>query len=156
MICVTSLLLSCINCTTQHPASGTTMSSISSSPYFNLLDSKYEIAVSGLNGARSTEYYFTISVLTEQSLKFDSAWIEGKRLEIYISRKSTGISSSAQQIKRGDQLILRVSDLHTETAKRVPAPIQFDGKALLRYHVSSTQHYLAIKDINLQKSPNRQ
>jgi hypothetical protein len=64
--------------------------------------------------------------------------------------------NSAQQIKRGDQLILRVSDLHTETAKRVPAPIQFDGKALLRYHVSSTQHYLAIKDINLQKSPNRQ
>ena len=124
---------------------------------FTLLDSKYEQSTSGYNGARSTDYFFTIKINTGKELRFDSAWIDNRRHAIFISKKTSTITNKPIEIKQGDTVILRVSDLHSaRTNEVVKAPIQYIGKALIRYNEITNISYFIVKEMLLHSGPNRQ
>ena len=127
-----------------------------SSAAFKLLDAKYENSVSGYNGAKRTEYYINISVLTSDQLQFDSAWINGERHAIFLSKASGTISNTAPEPKKGEQIILRVTAPGSAKKQAVSPPLTFNGDALLRYQIGSKQYYFVVKEIKLQTTPNRQ
>lgn len=127
--------------------------------YFTLLSATSQSWTAGIpSGGSGIDYYFKVKINTEEKLLFDSAWINNRAFEIFISKETNSISSEPIKYGNGDIIILRVSDIknkNTKTANSNP-PQKFEGAALISYTAKDKREYFIIKEIKKQTSPNRQ
>jgi hypothetical protein len=127
--------------------------------FFKLLNATSESWTAGVaNGGSGIEYYFKIKITTSDNIKFDTAWINKKAFEIYISKETNSVSSQPIKYGNGDTITVRVSDLKNQNSKSVNVnpPKKYDGAALVGFTVNGKRNYFNIKEIKKQTSPNRQ
>ena len=125
--------------------------------YFTLLSAKSEIWTAGtIGGGSGIDYYFKVKINTTEIILFDSAWINNYSFKIFISKETTSISNEPVNYYKGDNIILRISDLKNQNTKIVNSipPIKFKGSALIRYTVNSKRKYFVIKEIKKQTQLN--
>ncbi len=126
--------------------------------YFKLLNATSESWTAGIpSGGSGTEYYFKIKISTTENIKFDTAWINNKAFEIYISKETNSVSSQPIKYGNGDTITLRVSDLKNQKSKSVNVnpPKKYDGAALVGFTVNGKRNYFTVKEIKKVKSHNR-
>lgn len=136
--------------------------------YFTLLDASYQNWTAGIRGGGSgTEYYFKIKIATDESIVFDTTWINNKALKINVSKNTVGkISNTPPVILQNDTVILRSSVFNPSkdsptykqdntTVTNAKPPIEYTGSALLRYYVNSKPYYFIIEDIRKTEGVNR-
>ena len=131
----------------------------SKNSFFTLLSATSQSWTSGIpSGGSGTEYFFKIKITTTEKTTFETAWINNKAFEIFISKETGSISNVPIKYGNGDTIILRVSDLKNSNANSVNTeqPIKYDGAALIGYSVKGRNEYFTIKEIKKQSSPNRQ
>jgi len=127
--------------------------------FFKLLNATSESWTAGVaNGGSGIDYYFKIKITTSSNIKFDTAWINNKAFEIYISKETNSVSSQPIKYGNGDTITVRVSDLKNQNSKSVNVnpPKKYDGAALVGFTVNGKRNYFNIKEIKKQTSPNRQ
>jgi hypothetical protein len=127
--------------------------------FFKLLNATSESWTAGVaNGGSGIDYYFKIKITTSSNIKFDTAWINNKAFEIYISKETNSVSSQPIKFGNGDTITVRVSDLKNQNSKSVNVnpPKKYDGAALVGFTVNGKRNYFNIKEIKKQTSPNRQ
>ncbi len=126
--------------------------------YFKLINTTSESWTAGIpSGGSGTEYYFKIKITTSDNIKFDTAWINNKAFEIYISKETNYVSSQPIKYGNGDIITLRVSNLKNQNTESVNVnpPIKYDGAALIGYTVNGKREYFTVKEIKKVESPNR-
>ena len=127
--------------------------------YFTLLSATSQSWTAGIpSGGSGIDYYFKVKINTEEKISFDSAWINNSSFEIFISKETAAISSQPIKFSKGDNIILRVSEIKNKNIKKQNSkpPIEYNGAALISYKVTDKQEYFIIKEIKKQTSPNRQ
>lgn len=127
--------------------------------YFTLLNATSQSWTAGIpSGGSGIDYYFKVKINTEEKISFDSAWINNSSFEIFISKETAAISSQPIKFSKGDNIILRVSEIKNKNIKTQNSkpPIEYNGAALISYKVTDKQEYFIIKEIKKQISPNRQ
>lgn len=127
--------------------------------YFTLQNATSQSWTAGIpSGGSGVDYYFKVKINTAEKINFDSAWINNKSFEIFISKETTSISSAPIKYGKGDIITLRVSDLKNKNTKTVisKSPIEHNGVALIGYTVNNKQEYFIIKEINKQAPLNQQ
>ncbi len=126
--------------------------------FFTLLSATSQSSTAGIpSGGSGTEYYFKVKINSTDNIKFDSAWINNKRFEIFISKETVGISSEPIKFSKGDIITLRVSDIRNQNIKteNLKPPLNFEGTALIGYTINDKRQYFIIKEIKKQSTPNR-
>ena len=127
--------------------------------YFTLLSATSQSWTAGIpSGGSGIDYYFKVKINTEEKISFDSAWINNSSFEIFISKETAAISSQPIKFSKGDNIILRVSEIKNKNIKKQNSKplIEYNGAALISYKVTDKQEYFIIKEIKKQTSPNRQ
>lgn len=130
----------------------------SSNTFFTLIEAKSKKWTAGIpSGGSGTEYYFKIKITTSEKIKFDSAWVNNKAFQLYISKETSVISNKPIEYTNGDIIILRISDIinKQQNLKIARPPIKYNGKALIRYYVNDKRYFYAIKEIEQIKGANR-
>lgn len=116
-----------------------------------LLDSYYERNIPGLFGApTSTEYFFKVRLNTIEKVLFDSVWIAGHSLPIFVSHLSGSISSTPITYKKNEVILVRASSLSKEGTS--PPPIEYKGEALIKYSVAGRPNFLIVRELANQKN----
>lgn len=126
--------------------------------YFKLLSATSQSWTAGIpSGGSGTEYYFKLKITSADNLKFDTAWINNRKFEIFISKETAAVSSQPIKFAIGDIITLRVSDIRNQNIKteNLKPPLNFEGAALVAYRANDKQNYFIIKEIKKQSSPNR-
>lgn len=126
--------------------------------FFTLLSATSQSWKAGIpSGGSGTEYYFKVKINSFDNLKFDTAWINNRKFEIYISKETTAVSSEPIKFTKGDIITLRVSDIKNQNIKTENSspPINFEGAALIAYKANDKREYFIIKEIKKESSPNR-
>jgi hypothetical protein len=127
--------------------------------YFTLLSATSQSWTSGIAGGGSgTEYYFKIKVNTADKLLFDSAWVNNKAFQVFISKETKSISNEPIKYGNGDVISIRISDIKNQNIKITNSNTipKFEGAALISFTVNDKIEYFIIKEIKKQNSPNRQ
>lgn len=144
------LALSLVSCATQQSTKRD-----KTKPDLILLDAKVENNVPGyIRGTKTTEYYFKLIINTKRQIRFDSLWTDSSRHSVFIANTSGPISNNPVTPKYRDTIIVRAS----ANAEKITtaSPVDYDGKALIRYQVNQHQKYFTIKEIKVQNGPLRQ
>lgn len=126
--------------------------------FFTLLSAKSQSWTAGIpSGGSGTDYYFKVKINSSDNLKFENAWINNKKFEIFISKETAAVSSEPIKFTKGDIITLRVSDIRNQNTKTENSqpPISFNGAALISYKANDKLEYLIIKEITKESSPNR-
>jgi hypothetical protein len=126
--------------------------------HFTLLSATSQSWTAGIpSGGTGTDYYFKIKINSADKIKFDSAWINNKRFEIFISRETAAISNEQINFSKGDNITLRVSEIKNQNIKteNLKPPLEYEGAALIGYTVNDKRQYFIIKEIKKQSTPNR-
>lgn len=107
--------------------------------------------ISGVYGGGSgTEYTITITILTSKQLDFDSIWLNNSLLKLFVAQESS-ISNKQINIKKGDEITLRATDIHDKNAmSNIRPPFNFIGDALLYYRVNDERKYYIVSEIQKQ------
>jgi hypothetical protein len=126
--------------------------------FFTLLSATSQSWTAGIpSGGSGIEYYFKVKINSIDKIKFDIAWINNRKFEIFISKETEAISSEPIKFTKGDIITLRVSDIRNQNLKieNLKPPLNYEGAALIGYTVNDKQEYFIIKEIKKQTSPNR-
>jgi hypothetical protein len=116
-----------------------------------LLDSYYERNTPGLLGVpTSTEYFFKVRLNTVEKVLFDSIWIAGRCLPVFVSPLSGPIYSTPITYKKNDMILVRASTLSSEGT--TPPPIEYKGEALIKYSVAGQPKFLIVRELVFQKT----
>jgi hypothetical protein len=122
-----------------------------------LIDASSEKWISGINGGGSgTEYYLKIKILTAQTIKFDSIWMNDKVFGSYLANNKKSVSNNPTTFSKNDTVTVRVSDFSKNKTIKAKYPIKYTGAALLRYYVNGKIRYLKIDSIKTIPNINRQ
>lgn len=108
--------------------------------------------ISGVYGGGSgTEYTITITILTSKQLDFDSLWLNNSLLKLFVAQESS-ISNKQINIKKGDEITLRASDIHNNknAISNIRPPFNFIGEALLYFRVNDERKYYIVSEIQNQ------
>lgn len=129
----------------------------SSDQGFQLLGANKQSWVAGVaNGGSGTEYYFDIKIDTDRSIEFQDLWLkDGSKTDVHVTKKRSTISSTPVTFERGDTITVRASIFNGAPKENEPAPISYDGVALIRYSIDDDQQFLVIKNIIQLQSQNR-
>ncbi len=123
--------------------------------HFTILKATSQTWTAGVHGGGSgTEYFFKIIVNSKKELKFDFAWINNIKYEIFLAKESPFISEAPIKLDKGDTITLRVSAMKNNNTKS-ESPFVFDGEALISYKIKNKQKYQVVKKITTEESPNR-
>lgn len=116
---------------------------------FSLLEAYSQKRISGIaGGASSTEYTFNMIIQTSEGLEFDSLWIGGKVLKVFIGSKSKVISNEPVTFSRNDTVVVRASLSSAVMPVMAGIPVSFSGEALLSYKLNGNKNYYEIRSIN--------
>lgn len=118
---------------------------------FTLLSASSRSWISGVYGGGSgTEYTITITILTSKQLDFDSLWLNNSLLKLFVAQGSS-VSNMQINIKKGDEVTLRATDIHDKNAmSNIRPPFNFIGEALLYYRVNEERKYYIVSEIQKQ------
>lgn len=128
-----------------------------SGDYFLLINATYENWVAGVkNGGSGTEYHFKLTVNTNETLSFDSLWVNQHALKAFVAQKD-GISNKPAEYGNGDTITVRASFIKTPNKQitNVEPPINHSGAALLGYTVNNKRMYFTISEMEKIIGPNR-
>ncbi len=131
--------------------------SLTSSPFFSLLEAWHEAWTAGIaSGHNSLEYFFKIKIETDKKMTFDSAWIGKKSFPVFISKAAPVASGKPVEFGKGDTIIVRVSDIQDgqQEKKEITSPVSHSGDALIRYKVEGKIYYFSIAKMGIQQTPN--
>ncbi len=123
----------------------------SSHEMFTLLSASSKSWISGVYGGGSgTEYVVKITILTSKQLDFDSLWLNNSLLKLFVAQGSS-VSNMQINIKKGDEVTLRATDIHDKNAmSNIRPPFNFIGEALLYYRVNEERKYYIVSEIQKQ------
>ena len=123
----------------------------SSHEMFTLLSASSRSWISGVYGGGSgTEYVVKITILTSKQLDFDSLWLNNSLLKLFVAQGSS-VSNMQINIKKGDEVTLRATDIHDKNAmSNIRPPFNFIGEALLYYRVNDERKYYIVSEIQKQ------
>ena len=118
---------------------------------FTLLSASSRSWISGVYGGGSgTEYVVKITILTSKQLDFDSLWLNNSLLKLFVAQGSS-VSNMQINIKKGDEITLRATDIHDKNAmSNIRPPFNFIGEALLYYRVNKERKYYIVSEIQKQ------
>ena len=118
---------------------------------FTLLSASSRSWISGVYGGGSgTEYVVKITILTSKQLDFDSLWLNNSLLKLFVAQGSS-VSNMQINIKKGDEVTLRATDIHDKNAmSNIRPPFNFIGEALLYYRVNEERKYYIVSEIQKQ------
>ena len=119
-------------------------------PPFTLIEASSQQWTAGREeGGRGTDYYFKLALNTA-AIQFDSMWVNGKVLPVFIARETITVSGNPITYAAGDTIILRGSHAENAPVSSQPAPVK--GAAAFRYIVNQQPAYYTIEHIEKKQA----
>ncbi|MFI5149067.1 MAG: hypothetical protein ACHQRM_04990 [Bacteroidia bacterium] len=143
--------LACMACLALHPA-------------FRLVQATSQTWIAGIPGGGSgTEYSFKVVIHTKETIRFDSAWMNGKGFTIQAVKGKQYDPKS--MLMKNDTVDLRVSDniaghmpgeeQKVVSSPKINPPVALKGAALIRYYLNNKLHYFHVQSIQKLTALNR-
>lgn len=126
---------------------------ISHSKCFKILDIYRTQNIPGQANLPVYHEFFVKVLVKSNDLKFDSLWVDQRKIAVHVTRTKGGISSQPVKFSKGDTLLLKASySLDNSKVSNIPLPFKTNAEAVMSFYQKDKKKYQSIKSIPSRKN----